>query len=214
MMDSKVKSKILSYLDDQYPNVGCELWYRQDYQLLIAVVLSAQTTDQAVNQVTPKLFKRFPTLQALATAKIKDIEEVIHTIGLFRTKAKHIRALAKILIEQHQGRVPSDKAALTSLPGVGNKTACVVRAEIFKIPEIAVDTHVHRLARRLGFTTKNDDVTITEAKLRKAIPESRYIQLHHQLIHFGRYACKAKKPMCQTCGLITICKEPNKNLKE
>ena len=214
MMDSKVKSKILSYLDDQYPNVGCELWYRQDYQLLIAVVLSAQTTDQAVNQVTPKLFKRFPSLQALATAKIKDIEEVIHTIGLFRTKAKHIRSLAKILIEQHQGRVPSDKAALTSLPGVGNKTACVVRAEIFKIPEIAVDTHVYRLARRLGFTTKNDDVTITEAKLRKAIPEPRYIQLHHQLIHFGRYACKAKKPMCQTCGLISICKEPNKNLEE
>jgi endonuclease-3 len=213
-MDSKVKSKILSYLDDQYPNVGCELWYRQDYQLLIAVVLSAQTTDQAVNQVTPKLFKRFPSLQALATAKIKDIEEVIHTIGLFRTKAKHIRSLAKILIEQHQGRVPSDKAALTSLPGVGNKTACVVRAEIFKIPEIAVDTHVYRLARRLGFTTKNDDVTITEAKLRKAIPEPRYIQLHHQLIHFGRYACKAKKPMCQTCGLISICKEPNKNLEE
>jgi endonuclease-3 len=214
MMDSKVKSKILSYLDHEYPNVGCELWYRQDYQLLIAVVLSAQTTDQAVNQVTPMLFKRFPSLQALANASSKDIEEVIHTIGLFRTKAKHIRSLAKILIEQHQGRVPSDKAALTSLPGVGNKTACVVRAEIFKIPEIAVDTHVHRLARRLGFTTKNDDVTITEAKLRKAIPESRYIQLHHQLIHFGRYACKAKKPMCQTCELISICKEPNKNLEE
>jgi endonuclease-3 len=213
-MDSKVKSKILSYLDDQYPNVGCELWYRQDYQLLIAVVLSAQTTDQAVNQVTPKLFKRFPSLQALATANVKDIEAAIHTIGLFRTKAKHIRSLAKILIEQHQGRVPSDKVALTSLPGVGNKTACVVRAEIFKIPEIAVDTHVHRLARRLGFTSKNDDVTMTETKLRKAIPESRYIQLHHQLIHFGRYACKAKKPMCQTCGLISICKEPNKNLEE
>jgi endonuclease-3 len=190
------------------------LWYRKDYELLIAVVLSAQTTDQAVNQVTPVLFKRFPTLKALANAKLKHIEEVIQTIGLFRTKAKHIHQLAKILIEQYQGRVPSDKAALTSLPGVGNKTANVVRAEIFKIPEIAVDTHVHRLARRLGFTKKHDDVTVTEAKLRRAIPESRYIQLHHQLIHFGRYACKAKKPMCQSCGLVAYCKEPHKNLEE
>jgi endonuclease III len=214
MMDLKVKNSILSYLDQQYPNVGCELWYRKDYELLIAVVLSAQTTDQAVNQVTPVLFKRFPSLAALAKANIKQIEEVIQTIGLFRTKAKHIHQLARILIEDYQGRVPSDKRALTSLPGVGNKTANVVRAEIFKIPEIAVDTHVHRLARRLGFTRKQDDVEVTETKLRKAIPESRYIQLHHQLIHFGRYACKAKKPMCQTCGLIAYCKEPHKNLEK
>jgi endonuclease-3 len=214
MMDLKVKNSILSYLDQQYPNAGCELWYRKDYELLIAVVLSAQTTDQAVNQVTPVLFKRFPSLAALANANIKQIEEIIQTIGLFRTKAKHIHQLARILIEHHQGRVPSDKAALTSLPGVGNKTANVVRAEIFKIPEIAVDTHVHRLARRLGFTRSNDDVEVTEAKLRKAIPESRYIQLHHQLIHFGRYACKAKKPMCQTCGLLAYCKEPHKNLEK
>jgi endonuclease-3 len=214
MMDLKVKNSILSYLDQQYPNVGCELWYRKDYELLIAVVLSAQTTDQAVNQVTPVLFKRFRSLASLANANINQIEEIIQTIGLFRTKAKHIHQLAKMLIEHHQGRVPSDKAALTSLPGVGNKTANVVRAEIFKIPEIAVDTHVHRLARRLGFTRRNDDVEVTEAKLRKAIPESRYIQLHHQLIHFGRYACKAKKPMCQTCGLFTYCKEPNKNLEK
>jgi endonuclease-3 len=213
-MDSKVKNSILSYLDQQYPNVGCELWYRKDYELLIAVVLSAQTTDQAVNQVTPVLFKRFPSLAALANANIKQIEDVIQTIGLFRTKAKHIHQLAKMLLEDYQGSVPSDKAALTSLPGVGNKTANVVRAEIFKIPEIAVDTHVHRLARRLGFTRKNDDVEVTEAKLRKAIPESRYIQLHHQLIHFGRYACKAKKPMCQSCGLLAYCKEPKKNLEE
>jgi endonuclease-3 len=214
MMDLKVKNSILSYLDRQYPNVGCELWYRKDYELLIAVVLSAQTTDQAVNQVTPVLFRRFPSLTALAKATIKQIEDVIHTIGLFRTKAKHIHELTKILIRDYQGRVPSDKASLTSLPGVGNKTANVVRAEIFKFPEIAVDTHVHRLARRLGFTKKNDDVKVTEAKLRKAIPESRYIQLHHQLIHFGRYACKAKKPLCQTCGLFAYCKEPNKNLEK
>jgi endonuclease-3 len=214
MMDLTVKNKILTYLDQQYPNVGCELWYRKDYELLIAVVLSAQTTDQAVNQVTPQLFKRFPTLLALAKAKLKDIEAVIQTIGLFRTKAKHIHQLSKMLIDRYQGRVPPDKVALTSLPGVGNKTANVIRAEIFKIPEIAVDTHVHRLARRLGFTKKNDDVTITEAKLRNAIPESRYIQLHHQFIHFGRYACKAKKPRCQTCGLFAYCKEPKKNLEK
>jgi endonuclease-3 len=214
MMDLNVKNNILSYLDQHYPNVGCELWYRKDYELLIAVVLSAQTTDQAVNQVTPILFKRFPSLITLANATTKQIESVIQTIGLFRTKAKHIHELAKILIKDFQGRVPADKASLTSLPGVGNKTANVVRAEIFKIPEIAVDTHVHRLARRLGFTRKNDSVEVTEVKLRKAIPETRYIQLHHQLIHFGRYACKAKKPMCQTCGLVAYCKEPNKNLEK
>jgi endonuclease III len=212
MMNPKTLNKIFKYLDRHYPNAGCELWYRQDYELLIAVVLSAQTTDQAVNQVTPVLFATFPTLSSLAQARVDQIATIIQSIGLYRTKAKHIVQLANLLIQQHQGKVPSDKAALIALPGVGVKTANVVRAEIFKIPEIAVDTHVHRLARRLGFTRAKDDVTITEKKLRKAIPESRYIKMHHQLIHFGRYACQAKKPNCRTCGLFDICKEKNKNL--
>lgn len=211
-MTPTAKNEIFAYLDHHYPNVGCELWYQQDYQLLIAVVLSAQTTDQAVNRVTPTLFKVFPTLAALANGRLQQIEKILKSIGLYKTKAKHIKALAQTLISKFHGKVPADKDALTSLPGVGVKTANVVRAEIFKIPEIAVDTHVHRLAYRLGFRKKQDDVTVTERKLRKAIPEHRYISLHHQLIHFGRYACQAKKPQCASCGLVHLCQEPNKNL--
>lgn len=213
-MNPKIKNKILTYLDERYPNVGCELTYRKDYELLIAVVLSAQTTDQAVNRVTPKLFQVFSSLEKLAAAPRKQIETCIQTIGLFRTKALHIKSLASRLIRDHGGHVPSDKKALTSLPGVGIKTANVVRAEWFRIPEIAVDTHVHRLSWRLGFSKPGDSVTLTERKLRRAIPRNKHIQLHHQLIHFGRYACKAKRPACLTCPLQSICKEPNKNLKE
>lgn len=211
-MDSSIKNRILTFLDTHYPHVGCELLYRNDYELLIAVVLSAQTTDQAVNKVTPVLFDRFPSLVALADAPISAIESVIQTIGLYRTKAHHVKAIAQQLLSLHEGRVPSDKAALTALPGVGIKTANVVRAELFRIPEIAVDTHVHRLAYRLGFRQKKDDVLVTEKKLRKALPPERYILFHHQLIHFGRYRCTAKKPMCSTCPLIDLCKEKNKNL--
>ncbi|MFZ9138945.1 MAG: endonuclease III [Bacilli bacterium] len=213
-MDQNQKNKILNYLDKQYPNAGCELRYSKDYELLIAVVLSAQTTDQAVNQVTPLLFKAFPCLEDLAKAPQHRIKKAIQTIGLFRTKAKHIKTIAKLLIEQHQGKVPSDKTSLVALPGVGNKTANVIRAELFNIPEIAVDTHVFRLAWRLGISKKKDSVSTTELKLRKAFPENRYIKLHHQLIHFGRYACKAKKPQCFDCPLQSMCKEPQKNLEK
>ena len=214
MMTPAAKNKVLSYLQAHYPNAGCELIYHTDYQLLMAVVLSAQTTDQAVNRVTPILFKRFPTLLAFAEAKVSQIANVIQSIGLFKTKAKHLRELAIQLLTRHGGVVPQDKSALLALSGVGIKTANVVRAELFKIPEIAVDTHVHRLAWRLGFTRRGDDVTVTEAKLRRAFLETYYIRLHHQFIHFGRYACKAKAPLCQQCGLIDLCKEPNKNLKK
>jgi endonuclease III len=213
-MTNEQKNNILSYLDAHYPSVGCELTYQKDYELLIAVVLSAQTTDQAVNKVTPVLFSTFPTLHDLAHATLSAIESCIQSIGLYHAKASHIRGIAHTLLNDHAGRVPSDKDALLKLPGVGVKTANVVRAELFRIPEIAVDTHVHRLAYRLGFRRLNDDVIVTEAKLRKALPSSRYILFHHQLIHFGRYACKAKKPACRTCGLMNLCKEKQKNLKE
>ncbi len=213
-MTNEQKNNILSYLDAHYPSVGCELTYQKDFELLIAVVLSAQTTDQAVNKVTPVLFSTFPTLTDLAHASLPAIEACIQSIGLYHAKASHIHGIARALLNDHNGRVPADKKALLNLPGVGVKTANVVRAELFRIPEIAVDTHVHRLAYRLGFRRLNDDVYVTEAKLRKALPSSRYILFHHQLIHFGRYACKAKKPACRTCGLVDLCKEKQKNLKE
>ena len=204
----------LKFFDQQFPNARCELLYRQDYELLIAVVLSAQTTDQAVNQVTPKLFKRFPTLQSLANATIHDLETMIKTIGLFRHKAKHIQGIATHLLKYHAGKVPHEKDKLMALPGVGGKTANVVRAELFHLPEIAVDTHVTRIAKRLGLAKPYDDVDTIEKKLRKLLPEPRYIKTHHQMIHFGRYFCKARQPKCDECPLIQHCFEKHKHLKK
>lgn len=206
-------NRIFAYLDGLFPNAGCELIYTKDYELLIGVVLSAQTTDQSVNRVTPVLFKRYPSLQSLAQAPLREVQSIIRSIGLFRTKAKHIVAIAKALLAVHGGKVPSDKGQLTALPGVGNKTANVVRAELFKIPEIAVDTHVFRIAKRLAFARAGDDVSTVERKLRRALPIERYIKTHHQLIHFGRYQCLARQPHCKNCHLIDLCKEKQKNLK-
>ncbi len=204
----------LDVFDSKFPHAHCELLYRQDYELLIAVVLSAQTTDQAVNQVTPKLFKNFPTLAKLASAKLSQLQQAIQTIGLFRNKAKHIQGIAKMLLSLHGGKVPSDKSQLMALPGVGGKTANVVRAELFHIPEIAVDTHVTRIAKRLGLANLKDDVEVIERKLRKILPESRYIKTHHQMIHFGRYFCTARQPKCHSCPLVNHCFEKNKNLEK
>lgn len=204
----------LKFFDQTFPHARCELTYRKDYELLIAVVLSAQTTDQAVNKVTPQLFKLFPSLNSLAHAKLSALEKAIQTIGLFRNKAKHIQGIAKALLTLHHGKVPSDKDQLMALPGVGGKTANVVRAELFHIPEIAVDTHVSRISRRLGFAKMTDDVIMIEKKLRQILPESRYIKTHHQMIHFGRYFCTARQPKCHACLLIDHCFEKNKNLKK
>jgi endonuclease-3 len=213
-MTNEQKSKILAYLDTHYPSVGCELNYQKDYELLIAVVLSAQTTDQAVNKVTPVLFSTFPNLLSLAQASLQSIETCIQSIGLYHAKANHIRTIAQKLLVNFEGKVPSEKEALLSLPGVGVKTANVVRAELFRIPEIAVDTHVYRIARRLGFSKPKDSLATTEKKLKKIVPVEKHILFHHQMIHFGRYFCKAVKPNCDACGLVSICLEKKKNLKK
>ena len=207
-------NKIFDYLDQHYPSVGCELTYQKDYQLLIAVVLSAQTTDKAVNKVTPILFEKYPTLEALSKASTEAIERCIQSIGLYKDKATHVLALATQLIQRFHGVVPFEKEALLSLPGVGIKTANVVRAELFRIPEIAVDTHVYRIARRLGFAKPKDSLAVTEKKLKKIVPVDKHILFHHQLIHFGRYFCKAIKPNCDACGLVDLCLEKKKNLKK
>lgn len=206
------KTIIFNFFDEYYPDVKGELLYSKDYELLIAVVLSAQATDKAVNIVTRKLFSNYPTFNELKDVKEMDFAEYFRTLGLFRNKAKHVYNLVQILDKEYDGVVPSDKNKLMSLPGVGVKTANVVRAELFKIPEIAVDTHVSRIAKRLGFAAFNDDVTIIEKKLRRRIPKERWIKTHHQMIHFGRYFCKAQSPRCQECPLIKVCVEPNKNL--
>ena len=207
MMISNKSLAVINYLDEILPNVGCELNYHKDYELLIAVVLSAQTTDKSVNLVTPVLFNKYQSLEALANADIKDVEEVIKSIGLYKNKAKNIVELSKVLVEKYDGHVPEDKDALVTLPGVGNKTACVTRLELFKADELPVDTHVARIAKRLKFASKNDEPIVIEKKLKKVFPKESWCKLHHQFIHFGRYICTAKNPACENCKIKEFCSE-------
>lgn len=206
MMTNKQKiAQILDYLDEIFPNVGCELNYNKDYELVIAVMLSAQTTDVSVNLVTSKLFKKYPTLESLANARLEDVEEIIKSIGLYKNKAKNVIGIAQSLIEKFDGVIPEDKDLLQTLPGVGNKTAGVIRAEIFHIPDLPVDTHILRISKRFDLVNKDAEPLEVEMKLKRLIDESRWIKTHHQLIHFGRYLCTARKPACESCKLSHIC---------
>jgi endonuclease-3 len=211
-MNKENFARITTYLDNLFPDAHGELEYTHDYELLIAVILSAQATDKSVNAVTRVFYKQYPSIEAMASLSEEELAEHFKTIGLYKAKAHNVYLTLKILINTYGGKVPSDKDSLLSLPGVGVKTANVVRAELFKIPEIAVDTHVNRIAKRLGFATQKDDLTVVEAKLRKAFPKERYIKTHHQMIFFGRYFCKSKNPRCRECALVDICREKNKNL--
>ena len=194
-------------MDERYPNVGCELKYQKDYELVIAVMLSAQTTDVAVNSVTANLFVKYQSLEQLAKADITDIEEIIKSIGLYKNKAKNVLGIARKLLEDFGGKVPSDKDLLQTLPGVGNKTAGVIRAEIFSIPDLPVDTHILCIAKRLKIVSEDADAYETEMALKKLIPEERWIKTHHQLIHFGRDMCTARKPDCENCKICQFCKK-------
>jgi len=198
---------ILAYLDELFPEAHCELLHSNELELLIAVVLSAQTTDQSVNKITPSLFSKYKTVEDYANAALEDLQNDIRSIGLYRNKAKSIKGLANEIMTRFQGVVPSTKEELETLPGVGRKTANVVGAEAFNIPGIAVDTHVERIAKRLGFAKKEDSVLVVENKLMKAIAKERWIKTHHQFIFFGRYFCKATNPNCSQCKLYDICKE-------
>ncbi len=200
-------NRILEYFDTLIPDPHCELIYHKDYELLIAVMLSAQTTDKRVNSVTEILFKKYPNLKALEEAKIEDIMEIIKPIGTFKKKALNVHLIAKELNEKANGIVPNDRTFLESLPGVGRKTTNVVLYELYKVPVIAVDTHVSRVSKRLGFAKKNDDVLTIEKKLNRKIPKDRLGRTHHQFILFGRYYCKALAPLCEDCGLKDICKK-------
>ena len=198
-------NRLLDYLDELFPSAKCELFYSKDYELVIAVMLSAQTTDKSVNAVTPILFKKYPTLDALNNASIEGIEETIKQIGLYKNKAKNLKGIVKDLIERFNYQVPSDKDLLTTLPGVGNKTAGVIRAEVFAIPDLPVDTHILRISKRLKLAKKDDGPDEVEKKLKKIIPQERWIKSHHQLIHFGRYFCTARNPECQNCKISDMC---------
>ena len=198
--------EVSNYIDSLFPDAKCELFYSQDYELVIAVMLSAQTTDKSVNNVTSVLFNKYPTLKSIDEAPIEDIEECIKSLGLYKNKAKNIKGIAHILINQYKGVLPSDKQLLQTLPGIGNKSAGVIRCEVFKIPDLPVDTHIIRISNRLGIAKSNDEPIDIEKKLKRLIPEDKWIKSHHQLIHFGRYFCTARSPKCNECKIRKYCK--------
>lgn len=204
--------EIENYLDELYPEPVCELNYNRDYELLIAVVLSAQTTDKRVNKVTPVLFSKYPTLKDLKNASINDIEDIIKEIGTYRKKAIFVKEISRVLDEEFDGVVPNNRNILECLPGVGRKTCNVVLSNLYNVPAIAVDTHVSRVSKRLNLAKKNDSVEIIEKKLMKKFKKEVWSRRHHQMVLFGRYHCKAQKPECKNCKLINICKEKNKGI--
>lgn len=199
-------NKITDYLDSLFPNPKCELNFSKDYELLLAVVMSAQTTDKRVNMVTEVLFTKYDTLEKIATANTEDIEEIIRPIGTFKKKSIFIKEIAKRLINDNYTVVPNDRKYLESLPGVGRKTVNVFLSIIYDEPAIAVDTHVERVSKRLGLAKENDTVLEVEKKLMKKLPKDKWSKVHHQLVHFGRYKCKSKSPICADCKLKEICK--------
>lgn len=197
--------EIFDYLDALIPNPKCELNFNCDYELLIAVVLSAQTTDKRVNEVTKVLFTKYPTLEDINKADISSIKEIIKSIGTFNKKAVFVKEIAKTLLEKYDGVVPRTHEELEAIPGVGHKSANVVLGVLYNIPTFAVDTHVERVSKRLGLASAKDDVIQVEKKLMKKVPKDRWIRTHHQFILFGRYYCKAVKPSCDNCKLKDIC---------
>lgn len=195
-------NEIIDYLDELIPNARCELEYNKDYELLIAVMLSAQTTDKRVNEVTRILFKKYPNLKLLSEADINDIISIVKPLGITK-KAYNVINIAKAL--ENIGYVPNEREFLESLPGVGRKTANVVLSNLYNEPCIAVDTHVKRVSNRLGISNSSDVLKIEE-DLNNFFPKEKLAKLHHQLVLFGRYYCKAKNPECLNCKLKHICK--------
>lgn len=197
---------IIRTLDAMYPDAECELYYQNAFQLLVAVVLSAQATDIGVNKVTHILFKKIRTPEDLDAFSLSELEQAIKSIGLYKTKAKNLKQLARLLIENYQSNVPDCFEELIKLPGVGRKTANVVLSVAFNIPAFAVDTHVSRVSKRLKIADVDDDVLEVEKKLTKTFPKKQWGKLHQQMILFGRYHCKARNPNCTSCQLQYSCR--------
>ena len=199
-------NKILDYLDELYPNPKCELEYTKDYELLIAIVMSAQTTDKRVNMVNKVLFKKYQSVKELSEASLEDIEKIIKPIGTYKKKAVFIKEIATKLINDNIKVIPDDREYLSSFPGVGRKTINVFLSVIYNEPLVAVDTHVNRVSKRLKLAKDGDDVLEVEKKLMKKIPKDKWNKVHHQLVFFGRYKCKSISPLCTDCKLKDICK--------
>ena len=208
MLKKEAVEQVLDTLEKTYPDAECALEHKNVFQLIVAVALSAQTTDKAVNIVTPALFDRYPDAESLALAEPDEVAEYIKRIGMYKTKAKNIVGLAQKLVNDFSGEVPDDYDSLISLPGVGRKTANVVLSVGFGQQRIAVDTHVFRVANRIGIV-KEKDVLKTELSLMERIPENRWSQTHHSLIFHGRQCCDARKPKCDECPINTYCEYIN-----
>lgn len=208
MRISKKTKDIISYFNEKYgTDIRCFLHfdYNKLYELLFATILSAQCTDERVNMVTKTLYKKYPTLESFANADLKEMEEDIHSTGFYHNKAKNIIACAKVLLEKYNGEVPSDIDELVQLPGVGRKTANVIRGNIYNTPSIVVDTHVKRISNRLSYTD-SDDPEKVEHDLEKALPKDEWILWNLQVISFGREICTARNPKCELCGIRKYCR--------
>ena len=202
-------TRVLNLLAERYPSSRTALDYTSPWRLLVVTVLSAQTTDETVNRVAPALFDRYPALSDLAEADPEEVEKIIFSTGFYRQKTKSIIKLAEGVEEMYGGEVPADIDLLVRLPGVGRKTASVVLAEVWDIPAIAVDTHVKRVARRLGLSAEHDPDKI-EIDLKARLPEERWSGLSMRFIQFGREVCDAKRPRCESCELFELCEWPDR----
>ena len=204
----------LDVFEEMYPEAECELNHTNPFELLVAVVLSAQATDALVNKVTPGLFAKYKTPQDYVSVPLEELQQDVKRIGLYRNKAKNIQKLSQTLIDSFEGEVPRTKQQLESLAGVGRKTANVVASVAFDEPAIAVDTHVERVSKRLGICRWKDSVLEVEKTLMRKIPESEWSVTHHRMIFFGRYHCKAQRPNCEECSLLSLCREGQKRMKK
>lgn len=197
---------VISWFEEHMPVAETELHYESPFELLVAVILSAQCTDKRVNLITPRLFKQYPTAEVMARAEVEDIFELIRSVSYPNAKAKYLVATSKLLVERFCGEVPESREELMKLPGVGRKTANVIASVIYGRPTMAVDTHVFRVANRIGLTTNSKTPLETELTLVRYIPESLIPKAHHWLILHGRYVCVARKPHCSECGLAPYCR--------
>ncbi|MBN6185604.1 endonuclease III [Aneurinibacillus sp. BA2021] len=213
-MVTKVQMRrILDTFEDMFPDAHCELTHTNPFELTIAVLLSAQCTDALVNKVTPGLFKKYKTPEDYLAVPLEELEQDIRSIGLYRNKAKNIQKLARMLLEDYGGEVPTEHSELVKLPGVGRKTANVVVSTAFGTPAIAVDTHVERVSKRLGIARWKDSPLQVEETLMKKVPRDEWAITHHRMIFFGRYHCKAVHPQCEVCPLLDMCREGKKRMK-
>ena len=196
-----------------FPEAHCELNHSNPFELVVAVVLSAQCTDALVNKVTKNLFQKYKKPEDFIAVPLSELENDIRSIGLYRNKAKNIQKLSQIILEKYNGMVPNDRDLLTELPGVGRKTANVVVSVAYGVPAIAVDTHVERVSKRLGICRWKDSVLEVEKTVMRRIPEDEWSITHHRMIFFGRYHCKAQSPKCEVCPLLLLCREGKKRMK-